>query len=299
MPQANPFASRSTPVPKVGVGLRHPHYREALTGDWNLDFIEVHTENFFAEGGLTRVFLEDIRSKFSVSFHGTAMGLGSAVGISTKYLQRLKALVDEYQPLFVSDHLCFAWGGMKGNQSHAGDLLPLPFNEETLSVLIDNVRRVQDMLGRQLLVENIVSYINLDNNTISEAEFITALVERAECGLLVDLNNILVNARNRKEHDPIRFARNWLRNIPANAVVELHLAGYTPPVDGGLIIDDHSQPINDECWSLYKDAMELNQNAATLVEWDNDLPAWHTLVAEADKARLYQRTEPKRIEAST
>lgn len=289
MPQADRSVIQPTPVPKVGVGLRHPHFREALTGEWNLDFIEVHTENFFAEGGLTRVLLEDIRSKFSVSFHGTAMGLGSAVGISAKYLQRLKTLVDEYQPLFVSDHLCFAWADIKGNQSHAGDLLPLPFNEETLSILVDNVRRVQDMLGRQLLVENIVSYIELDANTLTETEFITALVERTGCGLLVDLNNVLVNARNRNERDPIEFARDWLSNIPAKAVVELHLAGYAPPIDGGLIIDDHSQPINDECWLLYRDALALNQTVATLVEWDNDLPTWQILVAEANKARLHQR----------
>lgn len=269
----------------VGVGLRHAHYKDVLDGNAPIDFLEVHTENFFGQGGLALQVLDNVATRYPLSFHGTAMGLGSAVGIDKRYLQQLKTLVEQFNPRFVSDHASFSWVQLNGKTKHLGDLLPIAFNRKSLAVLTDNVERVQQYLGRQILVENIVSYLNLPDQTMEESEFFAELVASTQCGLLVDLNNLLVVARNENRPSPLDYAMSWLQKIPASAVLEVHLAGYTEVPDGEIIVDDHSQAISSECWQLYEFALKQFDGASTLIEWDNQLPSWENLLYEVKKAR--------------
>lgn len=270
---------------KVGVGLRHPHFREALEETPKIDFVEVHAENFFSQGGLSQAMLAEVRDRYEISLHSTSMGLGSAQGVNAVYLEKLASLIGQIEPVLVSDHACFAWSKLGEHNVHAGDLLPLEFSRRSLHVLADNVDRVQQQIGRRILVENLSSYVDFGNSDMRETEFLTALVERSQCGLLVDLNNLLVNANNFGRSDPLALAKNWLDAIPAAAVGEFHLAGYTPVAKDELIIDDHSREVSSSCWELYGYALDRFGAVTTLVEWDNDLPEWQTLLAEAEKAR--------------
>lgn len=270
---------------KIGVGLRHPHYKEALLGTSSIDFVEIHAENFFAEGGMLPELLSDIALQYPISLHSTSMGLGSAVGINGDYLQRLKQLSQQINPILISDHACFTWSNINGKSVHAGDLLPLEFTQQSLQVMVDNVNQVQQLLGRQILVENLSAYVEFNFSDMSETEFLSQLVDKTGCGLLVDLNNLLVNARNFSDQKPLTVARQWLREIPSGAVGEIHLAGFTKVKEGELIIDDHSQPVSPECWLLYRDAIALFGAVTTLIEWDNNLPSWSTLLDQAVKAR--------------
>lgn len=269
----------------IGVGLRHPHYQDALQEASSIDFVELHAENFFAKGGATNKILDAIRHTYAISLHGTSMGLGSATPISSQYLAKFHNLVDQVNPLLVSDHACFTWGSLNGSGVHSGDLLPLEFNQQSLAILIDNVDRVQQLLGRQILVENISSYLKPSNASMQETEFLTTLAERSQCALLVDLNNILVNAHNSGCESPIAEAKKWLAGIPGHLIKEIHLAGYTPAAPSKLIIDDHSQPVSEECWHLFRYCMEHCGPVPTLIEWDNALPPWQTLLDQAAIAR--------------
>ncbi|WP_439135199.1 MNIO family bufferin maturase [Pseudomaricurvus sp.] len=285
----------------VGVGLRHTHYQDALCGTASVDFVELHSENFFAEGGVTTSVLEAILDIYPVSLHGTSMGLGSAIGLETRYLNKLKSLNKTVNPFLVSDHASFSWSRVNNKLAHAGDLLPLPFTNEALSHLVTNVNRVQDELGQQILVENLASYVQFDHSTMTETEFLNELVNHTSCGLLLDLNNLLVNAHNFPNKStnvtPVQSAKQWLDEIPVDAVREFHLAGYTPSAKGNFIVDDHSQPINDECWSLYRYALQRFGPQATLIEWDNNLPEWKVLTGEADKARQLIQQHTQTMEA--
>lgn len=269
----------------VGVGLRHPHYREALKGTSAIDFIEVHAENFFAAGGLSKALLKRLSEIYDISLHSTSMGLGSACGIDANYLDKLTGLVTDINPLLVSDHASFAWSRMAGDPVHAGDLLPIEFTQQSLDVLVANVDMVQQKLGRRILVENLSSYIQHALSDMPETEFLSRLVERAECGLIVDLNNLLVNANNFGDGDALARSQAWLNEIPVAAVGEFHLAGYSQVGPGELIIDDHSQAVSDDCWELYRFAIDRFGPVISLIEWDNDLPDWQTLLHQADIAR--------------
>lgn len=274
----------------VGVGLRHPHYQAALLGSSAIDFVEIHAENFFAEGGILPELLADIARLYPVSLHSTSMGLGSAVGINRDYLLRLKRLSRQINPILISDHACFSWSHFKGKAVHAGDLLPLEFTYESLKTMAENVDQVQQLLGRKILVENLSAYIEFSYSHMSEVEFLGELVELTGCGLLVDLNNLLVNAynfSNDRQQTALQTAQQWVKHIPLNAIGEIHLAGYTPATEGNLIIDDHSQPVSEECWALYRSTLQLTGPVTTLIEWDNELPTWQTLVAQAEQARSF------------
>lgn len=288
------FCSRPESTPEaitkpVGVGLRHQHYRDALCETSAVDFVELHSENFFAQGGITRSMLEAIAELYPISLHGTAMGLGSAIGIDQGYLEKLKHLVHDVKPFLISDHASFAWSRLNNRMIHAGDLLPLPFTDDALKYLINNVKHVQDEIGQRILVENLASYVQFDQNSMTETEFLSELVSQTDCGLLLDLNNLLVNAHNFPSQDgdvtPLAAAQQWLQEIPETSVGEIHLAGYRLPANGNVIVDDHSQPINEECWSLYRYALQRFGPQTTLIEWDNNLPDWQVLTAEAQKAR--------------
>ncbi len=269
----------------IGVGLRHQHFNEALTTLSNIDFVEVHSENFFAQGGATLSVLAQASEKYAISLHSTAMGLGSAQGVPSHYLQNLKQLASTCNPILMSDHACFSWSQLNGQQVHAGDLLPLAYSEQTLMVLAHNIDRVQQSLGRSLLIENLSAYIQYSHACMPETEFLVRLAELTGCKLLVDLNNIIVTANNINAAQPLAYAQQWLAEIPTDLVGEIHLAGFTEVNEGELIIDDHSQAVSSQGWQLYRSALERFGKVPTLVEWDNNLPSWQTLVAEADKAR--------------
>ena len=270
----------------IGVGLRFEHYNQALAQKArSIDFVELHAENFFAQGGPSQHLLKKIAKLYRVSIHGTSMGLGSLAGINDRYLNRFTQLVKDVNPIYVSDHACFTWGKNSGKPLHAGDLLPLKFDCKTFNAIVANIDRVQQSIGRQLLVENVVTYFSFSKNVFAEAEFLAEVAHRTQCGLLVDLNNILVNLHNQKVLDSTVNALKWLSFLPQEYVKELHLAGSSSPHQGGMIIDDHSKPVSEQCWQVYALAIQHFPKAATLIEWDNDLPTWDTLLQEATKAR--------------
>jgi len=276
---------------RVGVGLRAPHFEALLASPQSVDFVEVHAENHFAEGGLSRALLERVAGVLPVSLHGTGAGLASKVPIPRDHLRRLRSLVEWVKPTWVSDHVAQTWFVHNGQLRHAGDLLPVAFQWAALRHLVDNICRVQDHLGRQILIENLAQYVVFAQSDMPEVEFLVQACERSGCGLLVDLNNLHVNAINAGEGEPEAAVRRWLDACPAHLVKELHLAGSTPN-PGGLVIDDHAQPVSEAVWALHRHACQRFPQAATLIEWDEQLPSWSRLVQEADRAREQTRALP-------
>lgn len=278
------FLNENT-FPKIGVGLRHAHFEEALSSPAAIDFVEVHAENFFADGGVLHQILKNISEDYTVSLHATAMGLGSATKIPEYYVNQLLALTRLIDPFLISDHACFAWGNIGSTPVHAGDLLPIPYNTESLNIMVENVDQIQQSLGRKILVENLSAYIKMRGSTMQESEFLASLCEQTDCGLLIDLNNLLVNEKNAEKDQNLNTAKIWLDNIPVESVGEFHLAGFSQPTAGELAIDDHSQPVSDDGWALYEYALTQFGPVPTLIEWDNQLPSWQTLIDQAQKAK--------------
>ena len=276
-------------LPKVGVGLRHAHYEAALSDVADIDFVEVHTENFSMDGGANLAVLERARELYDVSLHCTALGLGSAVGISDRAVEKLAELTQRFNPMLVSDHLCFCWVDMGAVRMHASDLLPVQRTPESLEVLACNIDRVQQSIGRSLLVENISVYLDEPGQEQSETEFLCALVEKTGCRLLVDINNLLVNAHNQGSPAPERYVASWLDQIPGDAVGEIHLAGCSPVAAGEIAVDDHGAPVSAAAWRLYEYALGRYGNVPTLIEWDTALPDWNALQNEAIHARYVSR----------
>jgi uncharacterized protein (UPF0276 family) len=263
-----------------------------------LDFLEVHSENFFAKGGAALAVLEQARSHYDVSLHGVGLSLGSAVGLDAGHLEQLAQLVQRVDPVRVSDHASFARGAYQGALAHAADLLPLPFTSEALDVLCANVARVQDRLQRTILVENLSAYLSWHvpdgERGWTETAFLSSLASRTGCQLLVDVNNIYVNARNAQLRygacaDPVQSCREWLDAIPPAAVGELHLAGHCHVNDahGEIVIDDHGSRVCDAVWDLYQHAIGRFGAVPTLIEWDTDVPALDVLLDEAERARTH------------
>ncbi len=279
-------------VARVGIGWRHPHHAELLQRQPALDFIEVHSENFFAPGGAARAVLRQGREHYAVSLHGVGLSLGSAAGIDAAHLDQLAALVAEIEPVRVSDHACFARGSLSSQPEHAvhaADLLPTPFTREALDAMCANVQRVQDRLRRPIAVENLSAYVRWQVNELGEPEFLNHLVRRTGCHLLVDLNNLFVNALNDRLlgslQDPLDACRCWLDAIEPGAVAEVHLAGH---VDcGDIVIDDHGSRVVPAVWSLYRHALARFGAVPTLIEWDTDVPDLQVLLDEAATARAH------------
>jgi uncharacterized protein (UPF0276 family) len=282
-------------VPVVGIGWRHPHYAPLLEQQPALDFLEVHSENFFGEGGAALAVLEQGRAHYPISLHGVGLSLGSAVGLDTWHLDQLAWLVERIDPVRVSDHAAFARGSFEGATVHAADLLPLPFSTEALDVLCANVGRVQDRLKRQFMVENLSAYLSwsvLEGERVwEEPAFFAELVRRTGCSLLVDVNNIYVNALNaqRTDHalDAVQHCRDWLDALPSACIGEIHLAGHCHVSDahGDIVIDDHGSRVCDEVWSLYRHTLQRFGGVPTLIEWDTDIPELDVLLDEAARAR--------------
>jgi uncharacterized protein (UPF0276 family) len=256
----------------AGIGLRAPHYRDFLAARQPVGWLEVHGENYFGDGGWDLHVLERLRADYPVSLHGVGLGLGSATGWDERHLERLAALAERVEPALVSEHLCWCALG----ERHFNDLLPLPYTREALELLAERVLRVQDALGRRILVENISIYV-APQGEMGEGEFIAELVRRAGCGVLLDVNNLYVNQLN-------NGADAWavMRAIPAACVEEFHLAGHR--VEPDCVIDHHGDRVAAAVWSLYERALERFGPSPTLIEWDTDIPALSVLLGEAAKA---------------
>lgn len=272
----------------VGIGWRHSHDRELLDTRPALDFIEVHSENFFGAGGAALAVLQQARGHWPVSLHGVGLALGSAAGVDPWHLDQLERLVQRIEPVRVSDHAAFARAPLGPGVVHAADLLPLPFNGEALDVLAANVQQVQDRLKRPLLVENLAAYLAPPGGDRDEAGFLNELARRTGCQLLVDVNNIYVNALNAQragvETDPVRACRAWLDRIDPVVVGELHLAGHCVMDD--IVIDDHGSRVCDAVWSIYRHALQRFGAVPALIEWDTDIPPLAVLLQEAQRARV-------------
>jgi uncharacterized protein (UPF0276 family) len=260
--------------PGFGIGLRTPHYKEFLSGRQNIDWLEIISENYMVPGGKPLQMLDSIRAQYPMAMHGVSMSIGSVAGPQSDYLRELSMLAKRVEPLWISDHLC--WTGVHGRESH--DLLPLPYTEEALSVVVRNVLRVQDALGRRILLENVSSYVEFTSSLIPEWEFVREVCERADCLLLVDINNIYVSSRNHG-FDPIAY----LNRLPANRVQQLHLAGHHD--QGDVIVDTHDHPVAASVWDLYRHACLLFGSVATMIERDDHIPPLCELLAELDVAR--------------
>ncbi len=276
--------AQRAPAAGAGIGWRHPHYEAVLRERPAAGFLEVHSENFFAEGGAALAVLLEARAHYPLSLHGVGLALGSAAGVDPWHLEQLARLVERVEPMAVSDHAAFARAPLAGALVHAADLLPLPFNGEALDVLAGNIQRVQDRLRRRLLVENLSAYLSPAGSDRGETEFLRALAVRTGCGLLVDVNNIYVNALNAQLAgalaDPVAACKAWLDAIPAAFVGELHVAGHCRTED--LVIDDHGSAVAPAVWALYRHAVErFGTGVPTLVEWDTAIPALDVLLAEA------------------
>jgi len=273
----------------VGIGLRQPHYLEIAESPPALGFLEVHSENFFADGGAAIAVLEQVRERHAISLHGVGLALGSAAGIDEWHLERLARLADRIEPARVSDHASFARAPLRGaGLVHAADLLPIAFSDESLSILVANVQRVQERLRRPILVENLSAYLSFDDDAWLEPAFLAELARRSGCGLLLDVNNLVVNALNarrdgRDARDPVEAACAWIDALPPHCVGEIHLAGYAD--HGTLVIDDHGSRVHAPVWAVYRHAIERCGAAVpTLIEWDTDLPALSVLLDEAELA---------------
>ena len=264
----------SAPFDGFGLGLRTPHYQQFLSDNVPVDFVEVISENFMVDGGRPRYTLDRIRERHPVALHGVSMSVGSADGLDRDYLRRLKMLVDHVDPLFVSDHLC--WTRIEGFNSH--DLLPLPYTTEALDLVCANIGQAQDVLQRQMLIENPSTYLQFMGDSMTEWQFLDALCDRTGCALLLDVNNIFVSAVNHG-FDPIAY----LDGIPADRVRQIHLAGHSQRRD--RLIDTHDQPVPPSVWALYATARHRIPAVATMIERDDDIPPLADLLAELDIAR--------------
>jgi uncharacterized protein (UPF0276 family) len=264
---------------RAGIGLRAQHHSDVLDQKPAVGWFEAHSENYFADGGAHLDFLERIRAQYPLSLHGVGLSLGSADPLDREHVRRLARLSQRVEPSLISEHL--SWSSVGG--LFANDLLPLPYTEEALGHVSAKIAQVQDLLGRRILVENVSSYLEFRCSRIPEWEFLAAVAAQSGCGILLDLNNIYVSARNHGFD-----AQTYLEAMPRHAVAELHLAGHTPVIQGGreLLIDTHSAPVCADVWELYRAALTRFGAVPTLIEWDAELPPLATLVAEAEQANV-------------
>ncbi|MGB7933121.1 MAG: DUF692 domain-containing protein [Gammaproteobacteria bacterium] len=275
------------PVPAcAGIGLRSTHVHEILENRPTLGWVEVHSENYFGRG-IPRHYLEHIRERYPVSLHGVGLSVGSTDALSREHLAALRELIADIDPLFVSEHL--SWSSVGGR--YLNDLLPLPCTEEALAHVTARVGEIQERLGRQILIENISSYLQFDESAMPEWEFLAELANRSGCAVLLDVNNIYVSATNHG-FDAYRY----LQAIPVRAVREMHLAGFTRKTfDGGeILIDTHNRRVVPEVWRLYEAAVARFGAVPTLIEWDSDLPPLTVLLDEARQAQTIMETHHAR-----
>ena len=256
-----------------GIGLRSRHFPEFLEGGVRTAWVEAISENFMALGGRPLEVLERARRDVPVALHGVSLSIGSTDPLDPRYLKDLRALVDRIQPAIVSDHLC--WGSHRGRYIH--DLLPLPYTEEAVAHVARRVAQVQEALGRQVLLENVSSYLTYRADTLTEWDFLSEIARRADCGILLDVNNIYVSARNHG-FDPLTY----LDGVPADRIGQFHLAGHSDR--GAYLFDTHDGPVCDDVWKLYGEAVRRFGAVPTLIEWDEGVPELEVLLQESRRA---------------
>lgn len=266
------------PVPaKAGIGVKPAHYRDLLQARPKLAFIEVHTENYMGAGGPPHAYLDALADLYPLSFHGVGMSLAGVEPLDRDHLERWRILADRYQPALVSEHL--AWSRFGGVSVH--DLLPVPYTREALATVCEHIDEMQSCLKREILVENLSTYVTFPQSEIPEAEFVVETARRTGCKLLLDVNNVYVSACNHKFD-----ARAWLAQIPGGLVGEIHLAGHAVIRDGDfeIRIDDHGSEVCPEVWDLYREAVGRIGARPTLIEWDTNVPELSVLLKEARRA---------------
>jgi len=266
--------SNDFPFIGFGVGLRRPHYTHVVEQHPPMGWFEVISENFMVAGGRPLEVLEKVRAHYPIVLHGVSLSIGSADPLNRDYLKQLAGLARRFQPAWISDHLC--WTGVGGHNLH--DLLPLPHTEEALRHVVRRLRAVQEILERPILIENVSSYLEFTSSTMTEWEFLRAVAEEADCGILLDINNIYVSAFNH-HFDPTRY----IDAVPPERVAQFHLAGHSD--HGTYLLDTHDHPIREEVWSLYECAVRRFGRVSTLIEWDGNIPEFDVLAAAAEQAR--------------
>lgn len=269
--------TRAFPHLGHGIGLRTTHYPRVVDDGVRADWFEVISENFMIPGGRPLRVLETVRADRPVVLHGVSLSLGATDPLNETYLRELRALAGRIEPAWVSDHLC--WGSFGRHYAH--DLLPLPYTEEALAHVAGRIATVQERLGRRILVENVSSYVAFTHATMPEWEFLAGVAERADCGILLDVNNVYVSARNHG-FDP----ETYLAGVPAGRVGQIHLAGHTD--HGTHVLDTHDAPVRDDVWALYRSAVGRFGGVATLIEWDDRIPPIEDVLAEAARARAIE-----------
>jgi len=278
-------------VTAVGIGWRQPHYGELLERRPALGFVEVHSENFFGDGGAALAVLEQGRTHYPVSLHGVGLALGSAMGLDAWHLDRLSELTRRVDPVRVSDHASFARAPLADGRPpvHGADLLPIAFTSAALDILVRNIGQVQQRLRRSIAVENLSAYLRWADDTLAEAQFLNELARRSGCELLLDLNNLVVNALNRGE-EPVASACRFVDAIDARHVAEIHLAGFD--AHGPVVIDDHGSRVHEPVWQVFRHALTRLGARPTLIEWDTDIPALDVLLTEAQHAHTLMQAAP-------
>ncbi len=275
---------RNSPCPaaavvplRAGIGLRAQHHADILRCRPDVGWFEAHTENYFAAGGAQRDYLTRVAAAYPLSLHGVGLSIGSTDPLSRRHLLQIRRLVDEFRPMLVSEHL--SWSSV--GQRFTNDLLPLPYTEEALRHMVARVGAVQDALGRRILIENVSSYLQFTDSAIPEWEFLGQLAAESGCGILLDVNNVYVNARNHGFD-----ADEYLRSLPESAVMEMHLAGHSTRSIGNrqILVDTHDAHVCGPVWKLYESAVRRFGNVPTLIEWDANIPPLEVLVSEAHRA---------------
>jgi len=261
------------PLSGVGVGLRTPHYLHVEQQQPDIPWFEILIDNYLVDGGEPIQHLASVRENYPITFHGVGMSLGSTDPLNMDYLTRLRDMIRRFEPVQVSDHL--AW--VSTQQTYLHELLPLPYTEEVIQHVSSRIQQVQDFLGQRILVENVSSYMQFRDSDCSEWDFLNEVVQRADCDLLLDINNIYVSAVNHQFD-----AQDYLHAIPVSRVREMHLAGYEDR--GSYLLDSHSRPVHQPVWELYKQALQHVGSIPTLIEWDQELPDFNVLLEEAGRA---------------
>ena len=252
-----------------GLGLRTEHYPYIIEQTPNVDWFEILTENYMVAGGKPLDYLDKIRNDYPIVMHGVSLSIGSTDRLDARYLKNFKQLIQRVQPEWVSDHLC--WSGVNGTNSH--DLLPLPYNEETIAHVVQRVQQVQDYLGRRILLENLSSYVTYKDSEMSEWEFFNEIARRADCHILLDINNIFVSAHNH-QFNPV----DYINGIDVDRVMQFHLAGHS--YNGEMIIDTHDHAVCDPVWALYENALKRFGAVSTMIERDDNIPPFAQLRKE-------------------
>jgi uncharacterized protein len=269
-------------IGNAGIGLRAPHYQAILAEKPDVGFLEVHSENFFGDGGQPLRYLHGFRERYPISLHGVGLSLGSADEINIAHLQKLKRLADAIEPALISEHLC--WVGVGGR--FLNDLLPLPYTAESMKHIVNRIDQVQNYLGRRISVENVSSYLEFVDSDIPEWAFVQEVADRAGCGILLDVNNIYVNAMNHGFD-----AKKYIDAITPSSVTEIHLAGFQDT--GEILIDTHSATVSDPVWALYEYAVSRLHSVPTLIEWDTNLPTLDVLLGEAKHADAIMKKQTR------